>query len=51
MNKVELRCYDEKEMDYHKSQLKRYGYSKTNDCMWVVIYKKDNSEVTLIREF
>lgn len=51
MNRIEIRCNTEAEMNYHIAQMKRYGYQKTNDCMWVVIYKKDSSEVTLIREY
>ncbi len=51
MNKVTLKIYTEKDMSYNISQLKRYGYKKTHDCMWALIFEKDNSIVTLQREY
>lgn len=50
-NEVTIACYNEKDMFYNVSQMKRYGYIKTNDCMWVLIFEKGNSRVILIREF
>ena len=51
MNKVEIKCYTEEEMRYHTSQLKRYGYTKVADCMWTLIFEKDNNTVILNREY
>ena len=48
---TKIKIYTEEDMRYNLNQLKRYGYSKIADCMWIVIYKKGNSEVTLVREY
>lgn len=48
---VEINCYTEEDMMYHVSQLKRYGYTKTADCMWTKIFEKDDNMVILNREF
>ena len=49
--KVEVKCYTKEDMDYNISQMKRYGYTKVADCMWVQIYKKDGNEVVITREW
>lgn len=51
MNEVRVDCYTEEEMRYHKSQMKRYGYTKIADCMWTLIYEKDDNKVILNREY
>jgi len=51
MNEVTLTIYTEKDMNYNISQLKRYGYKKTHVYMWVLIFEKENSMVTLQREY
>ena len=51
MNEVTMNIYTESDMKYNVSQLKRYGYHKTHDCMWVTIWEKENSVVTLKREY
>jgi hypothetical protein len=50
-NEVTLKIHTEQDMKYHQKNLKDYGYNKTHDCMWVQIYEKGNSVVTLCREF
>lgn len=51
MNELKINCYTENDMKYHTSQLLRYGYKKTNDCMWTKIFEKDNNIVILNREY
>ena len=46
-----IKMWSEKDMNENERNLKEYGYTKTSDCMWVKIYEKENSKVTLIREY
>jgi hypothetical protein len=48
---TKIKCYNENEMYFNEKQLKKDGYKKTSDCMWVKIYTKENSEISLIREY
>lgn len=50
-NEVTINCYDEETRRYHQSQLKRYGYVKTADCMWTQIWEKESNTVILNREY
>ena len=51
MSQVTINCYTEKDMNYNISQMKRYGYTKTSDCMWAKIFEKGESKVVLTREY
>ena len=46
-----IKMWNEKDMNENEKNLKGYGYKKVSDCMWVKIYKKGDSEVTLVREY
>lgn len=48
---VEVKCYDADDLRYNVSQMKRYGYKKIADCMWVMIYEKNGNRVVISREF
>ncbi len=48
---VEVKCYDAEDLQYNISQMKRYGYKKIADCMWVRIYEKNGNKVIISREF
>lgn len=48
---VEVKCCDKEEMNYHISQMKRYGYKKVADCMWVRIFEKNGNRVIITREY
>ena len=49
--KTTIKMWNEEDMRYNESQLKRYNYLKISDCMWIKIYKKGNNEITLAREY
>lgn len=51
MKKIELRTMNEIEMKFYEKGLKELGFTKTNDCMWVKIYKKENLEYIISREY
>ena len=48
---LKIKMWNEKVMAENERNIKEYGYTKTSDCMWVKIYEKGNSQVTLIREY
>lgn len=51
MIRTEIKAYTENEMREIERKLKVTGYAKTNDCMWVKIYTKNNNQIVLTREF
>ena len=51
MLRTEIKAYTENEMIYTERKLKETGYTKANDCMWAKIYKKNNNEIVLTREY
>lgn len=51
MIRTEIKAYTEKEMRDTERKLKETGYTKTNDCMWVKIYAKNNNEIVLTKEY
>ena len=51
MIRTEIKAYTEKEMRDTERKLKETGYTKTNDCMWVKIYTKNNNEIVLTKEY
>lgn len=51
MIRAEIKAYTEKDMRDTERKLKETGYAKTNDCMWVKIYTKNNNEIVLIKEY
>ena len=51
MIRTEIKAFTEKEMRYAERKLIETGYKKTNDCMWVKIYMKNNNEIILTREY
>jgi len=51
MRKIELKATNESEMNFYEKGLKELGFTKTNDCMWVKIYKRDNLEYVITREY
>lgn len=51
MLRTEIKAYTENEMRCTERKLKETGYTKANDCMWAKIYKKNNNEIVLTREY
>lgn len=51
MIRTEIKAYTEKEMRDTERKLKETGYTKTNDCMLVKIYTKNNNEIVLTKEY
>ncbi len=51
MKTIKLKAMNENEMKFYEVGLKKLGYVKTNDCMWAKIYKKDNLEYVITREY
>ena len=49
--KHNINCYEEQDMIDEEELLKKYGYIKTADCMWLKMYKKSNVTVVLNREW
>lgn len=48
---ITLKAMNENEMKFFEKGLKESGFAKINDCMWVKIYIKDNTEYVITREF
>lgn len=42
---------DEEMQRVFEAGLKSTGYTKTADCMWAKIYKKDDTEIVIHREW
>ena len=51
MIRTEIKAFTEKEMRCVERKLIETGYAKTNDCMLVKIYTKNNNEIILTREY
>lgn len=49
--KEEIKVRTSKDMQTYEYCLKSMGFKKTHDCMWVIIYEKNDMEVVLIREY
>ena len=46
-----IKFYTEKDMYNKEKELKQNGYKKIAECMWVKIYKKEDIEISLSREY
>ena len=51
MIRTEIITNTESEQKEVERKLRETGYTKTNDCMWVKIYIKDNNEIIVNREW
>ena len=51
MKTITMKANNESEMKWMGKGLTSSGYVKTNDCMWAKIYRKDNMEYIIEREF
>ena len=48
---ITLKANNENEMRFFEKGLKQQGFTKTSDCMWAKIYRKDNTEYVISREY
>ena len=48
---ITLKANNENEMRFFEKGLKEQGFTKANDCMWAKIYRKDNTEYVISREY
>ena len=48
---ITLKANNESEMRFFEKGLKEQGFTKTSDCMWSKIYRKDNTEYVISREY
>ena len=48
---ITLKANNENEMRFFEKGLKEQGFTKTSDCMWAKIYRKDNTEYVISREY
>jgi hypothetical protein len=46
-----IKCKNLNEIWDTERELKRKGYSKIADCMWVLIFQNDNEEIAVERDF
>lgn len=51
MIRTDIKAFTEEEMRTVERKLIETGYTKTNDCMWVKIYIKNNNKIILTREY
>ena len=47
--KITIKPNNENEMKFFEKGLKEHGFVKTSDCMWVKIYRKNNTEYIIER--
>ena len=48
---ITLKANNENEIRFFEKGLKEQGFTKTSDCMWAKIYRKDNTEYVISREY
>lgn len=51
MTTLTLKANSESEMRFFENGLKKFGFTKTSDCMWAKIYTKGNTEYVITREW
>ena len=51
MTTLTLKANSESEMRLFENGLKKFGFTKTSDCMWAKIYTKGNTEYVITREW
>lgn len=51
MIQTKLEMMNENQMRETKHKLNITGWKKTNDCMWVKVYRLREMEVILLREY
>ena len=51
MTKTIIEVFSETEEKDHIKKLTETGYKKISDCMWTKIYKKNQNEIVISREW